>query len=56
MIESAVAKSKGTVAGPRGAATLGIAPSTLESKIKQLRKETPSCEQLPLRSRVGPRF
>jgi PAS domain S-box-containing protein len=38
MIESALAKSRGKVAGPRGAAaTLGIPPSTLESKIKQLR-------------------
>jgi formate hydrogenlyase transcriptional activator len=37
MIEAALAKSKGRVAGPRGAAaTLGIPPSTLESKIKQL--------------------
>jgi DNA-binding NtrC family response regulator len=37
MIESALAKSRGKVAGPRGAAaTLGIPPSTLESKIKQL--------------------
>ena len=38
MIESALAKSRGKVAGPRGAAArLGIPPSTLESKIKQLR-------------------
>jgi formate hydrogenlyase transcriptional activator len=37
MIEAALAKSKGRVAGPRGAAaTLGIPPSTLESNIKQL--------------------
>ena len=37
MIEAALAKSKGRVAGPRGAAaTLGIPASTLESKIKQL--------------------
>jgi transcriptional regulator with GAF, ATPase, and Fis domain len=37
MIEAALAKSRGKVAGPRGAATtLGIPPSTLESKIKQL--------------------
>jgi DNA-binding NtrC family response regulator len=37
MIEAALAKSKGRVAGPGGAAaTLGIPPSTLESKIKQL--------------------
>jgi PAS domain S-box-containing protein len=40
MIESALAKSGGRVAGPRGAAaTLGIPPSTLESKIKQLKIE-----------------
>jgi PAS domain S-box-containing protein len=40
MIESALAKSQGKVAGPRGAAAkLGIPPSTLESKIKQLRIE-----------------
>jgi len=38
MIESALAKSRGKVAGHRGAAArLGIPPSTLESKIKQLR-------------------
>jgi formate hydrogenlyase transcriptional activator len=37
MIEAALTKSRGKVAGPRGAAaTLGIPPSTLESKIKQL--------------------
>ena len=37
MIESALAKSRGKVAGSRGAAAkLGIPPSTLESKIKQL--------------------
>jgi transcriptional regulator with GAF, ATPase, and Fis domain len=37
MIEAALAQSKGKVAGPRGAAArLGIPPSTLESKIKQL--------------------
>ena len=37
MIQAALAKSKGRVAGPRGAAAkLGIPPSTLESKIKQL--------------------
>jgi PAS domain S-box-containing protein len=37
LIESALAKSHGKVAGPRGAAaSLGIPPSTLESKIKQL--------------------
>jgi len=40
MIEAALAKSHGKVAGPRGAAaTLGIPPSTLESKIKQLKIE-----------------
>ena len=40
MIEAALAKSKGRVAGARGAAaTLGIPPSTLESKIKQLKIE-----------------
>jgi formate hydrogenlyase transcriptional activator len=40
MIEAALAKSKGRVAGPRGAAaSLGIPPSTLESKIKQLKIE-----------------
>ena len=37
MIETALAKSRGRVAGPRGAAAgLGIPASTLESKIKQL--------------------
>jgi len=37
MIETALAKSRGKVAGPSGAAArLGIPPSTLESKIKQL--------------------
>jgi formate hydrogenlyase transcriptional activator len=40
MIEAALAKSHGRVAGPRGgAAKLGIPPSTLESKIRQLRIE-----------------
>jgi formate hydrogenlyase transcriptional activator len=40
MIEAALAKSNGRVAGPRGAAAkLGIPPSTLESKIKQLKIE-----------------
>jgi formate hydrogenlyase transcriptional activator len=40
MIEAALRKSRGKVAGPRGAAaTLGIPASTLESKIKQLRIE-----------------
>jgi len=37
IIESALAGSKGKVAGPGGAATkLGIPPSTLDSRIKQL--------------------
>src|ERR1700740_2697130 len=37
LIEAALAKSRGKVAGPSGAAaTLGIPASTLESKIKQL--------------------
>jgi formate hydrogenlyase transcriptional activator len=37
MIEQALAKSRGRVSGPRGAAAkLGIPASTLESKIKQL--------------------
>jgi formate hydrogenlyase transcriptional activator len=37
MIEAALAKSRGKVAGPRAAAAnLGIPASTLESKIKQL--------------------
>ncbi|HJZ73162.1 MAG TPA: sigma 54-interacting transcriptional regulator [Vicinamibacterales bacterium] len=40
MIEAALAKSGGKVAGSRGAAAiLGIPPSTLESKIKQLKIE-----------------
>jgi PAS domain S-box-containing protein len=40
MIEDALAKSRGKVAGPHGAAaTLGIPASTLESKIKQLKIE-----------------
>jgi formate hydrogenlyase transcriptional activator len=37
LIEAALAKSRGKVAGPRGAAAkLGIPASTLESKIRQL--------------------
>jgi PAS domain S-box-containing protein len=37
MIEDALARSEGKVAGPKGAAaTLGVPASTLESKIKQL--------------------
>jgi len=40
LIETALAESKGKVAGPRGAAArLGIPPSTLESKIRQLKIE-----------------
>ena len=40
MIEAALAKGKGRVAGPRGAAAkLGIPRSTSESKIKQLKLE-----------------
>src|SRR5262245_35502825 len=40
LIEDALAKSGGKVAGPRGAAAkLGVPPSTLESKIKQLKIE-----------------
>ena len=40
MIDAALGKSNGRVAGPRGAAAeLGIPPSTLESKIKQLKIE-----------------
>src|SRR5262245_13190572 len=40
IIENALAKSRGKVAGPHGAAaTLGIPASTLESKIKQLKIE-----------------
>jgi formate hydrogenlyase transcriptional activator len=38
IIEAALAASRGKVAGPNGAAArLGIPPSTLDSKIKQLR-------------------
>jgi DNA-binding NtrC family response regulator len=38
MIEAALAETKGKVAGAKGAAAkLGIPPSTLESKIKQLK-------------------
>jgi len=38
MIESALAESRGRVSGPSGAAArLGIARSTLESKIRSLR-------------------
>jgi transcriptional regulator with GAF, ATPase, and Fis domain len=38
IIETALAESKGKVAGREGAAAkLGIPPSTLESKIKQLK-------------------
>ena len=38
MIEAALAETRGKVAGANGAAAkLGIPPSTLESKIKQLK-------------------
>jgi DNA-binding NtrC family response regulator len=38
MIEAALAETRGKVAGTKGAAAkLGIPPSTLESKIKQLK-------------------
>jgi len=38
MIEAALAETRGKVAGTNGAAAkLGIPPSTLESKIKQLK-------------------
>jgi len=38
IIESALAESRGKIAGKGGAATkLGIPPSTLDSKIKQLK-------------------
>jgi transcriptional regulator with GAF, ATPase, and Fis domain len=48
MIEAALAKSQGKVAGPRGAAaTLGIPPSTLESKIKQLKIEKSRFADVP---------
>ena len=40
MIESALTECRGKVAGSNGAAVkLGIPPSTLESKIKQLKIE-----------------
>jgi PAS domain S-box-containing protein len=48
MIEAALAKSQGRVAGPRGAAAkLGIPPSTLESKIKQLKIEKSRFADVP---------
>ena len=48
MIETALAKSQGKVAGPRGAAArLGIPPSTLESKIKQLKIEKSRFANVP---------
>jgi DNA-binding NtrC family response regulator len=48
MIEAALAKSRGKVAGPRGAAaTLGIPPSTLESKIKQSKIEKGRFSNVP---------
>jgi formate hydrogenlyase transcriptional activator len=38
MIEAALAKCKGRISGPTGAAEkLGMAPSTLDSKIKALK-------------------
>ena len=38
MIEAALAETRGKVAGPNGAAArLGVPPTTLESKIKQLK-------------------
>ena len=38
MIEAALAETRGKVAGTKGAAAkLGLPPSTLESKIKQLK-------------------
>jgi len=50
MIEAALAESKGKVAGPEGAAAkLGIPPSTLDTKIKQLGSRntglSPSCSK-----------
>ena len=51
IIESALAESRGKIAGAGGAAAkLGIPPSTLDSKIKQLRIEKgkfKSASQLP---------
>ena len=48
MIEAALAKSRGKVAGPRGAAAkLGIPSSTLESKIKQLKIEKSRFADVP---------
>ena len=48
MIETALAKSQGKVAGPRGAAAkLGIPPSTLECKIKQLKIEKSRFADVP---------
>ena len=48
MIEAALPKSRGKVAGPRGAAAkLGIPASTLESKIKQLGLRSADSRQRP---------
>ena len=42
LIEAAVAKSRGKVAGPKGAAAkLGIPPATFHLKIKQLNLKKP---------------
>jgi DNA-binding NtrC family response regulator len=44
MIETALAESKGKIAGPEGAAAkLGIPRSTLDSKIKQLKIKRQNC-------------
>ena len=59
MSETALAKSQGKVAGTRGAAaTLGIPPSTLESKIRQLKIEKGDSRRLPdpYRERVARRI
>jgi Bacterial regulatory protein, Fis family len=51
MIEAALTKSRGKVAGPRGAAAkLGIPASTLESKIRQF----PDADRRPLGRRLSP--
>jgi hypothetical protein len=57
MSETALAKSQGKVAGTR-AATLGIPPSTLESKIRQLKIEKGDSRRLldPYRERVARRI
>jgi DNA-binding NtrC family response regulator len=59
MSETALAKSQGKVAGTRGAAaTLGIPPSTLASKIRQLKIEKGDSRRLldPYRERVARRI